>query len=143
MIDQLLGRPLDYGTLHKAAEELQRQLDAARLDNARLRAENRRLRAHNGRLRADLRRLRRAHADAACMAAWHAAGLSTSRRDCVDMGMSERSWAAARGLLVLGRLHSGRRWLTEDPQALAAGLSYGLRRAEESPLAWRARLPRH
>lgn len=86
--------------------DLHQTLDAQALRTVTLIAENKHLRrvardSRNGRI------LRQTLADAKTLLTWRFAGMAITRRNAHSMGMSERRWMAARGLLMLARIHDG------------------------------------
>ena len=85
-------------------ERARRQLARMAMENRLIATENRRLRRLAVNRRGPGRTLHRAMEDAKAMLLWRYAGLSVSRRACVEYGMSERRWEWARALLLAARV---------------------------------------
>lgn len=99
------------------------------VENAQLRRENRQLRRRLA--DAELRLLRQAHADAILIGGLHFAGLPTSRRACLEVGISERHWTRARALLRLARLHDGQ-MRVDDPADYERSLAVAVEKVTKS-----------
>jgi hypothetical protein len=135
MIDQvlaLLRKGKDYETLHATLVDLLQGRDRLAYENAKLRQENRQLRR---RLRdGELRLLRSAHADALLLGALYFSGQYTSRRACQAV-MSEHRWMQARALLLLARIHNGKRITAETPEEFERVVAVARKRVEREGLA--------
>jgi len=88
-------------------DKARRQLARLAMENRLIATENRRLRRLAVNRRGPGRTLHRAMEDAKAMLLWRYAGLSVSRRACVEYGMSERRWEWARALLLAARVWDG------------------------------------
>ena len=101
-------------TLNGHANEADRQLDRLTLKVADLQAENQQLRRRLPKSTKDMRRLRKAYRDARAMLLHRFNGYSISRENCLNVGISRRSWSNARALLMAARIHDGNDIIVED-----------------------------
>ena len=143
MIDALLGRPLDYHSLKTTVDHLLAENDRLALDNTKLHQEVVYLRRRVHQRDRQLRLIQTAHADAVILATWYIAGLSISRRDCLNAGIPVRSWARARALMDMARLLDGWALNTIHPETIQAQLRRALDQAQRDPQIFRLRLRRY
>jgi hypothetical protein len=108
---------------------------------AQLKKENHYLRRGN-RIMPHVRIVQRAYAGAQMLALWHCGGYRTGRKAAMLNGMSDRTWYAARALLMVGRVHNGRSFTTDEPSELETALLSAVKRSEMDPGLLHARLPR-
>lgn len=135
----LLREGRDTQALRAELVKLLQERDRLVYENARLRQENRSLRR---RLRdGELRRVRAAVADALLLGALHFSGQYTSRRALRGV-MSEHRWMYARALLLVARVHDGRRITALTVAEFEAAVEAARRRIEREGLeVLRHRLP--
>lgn len=138
---ELLTGEATYQMLRPRIIDLECANDPLRLENARLRIENRRLRKHQHQLRRDIRLIREAYYDAACLCAWHVAGLAITRRDC-QAQECPRASGRERALLRIGRIHNGRTLKTTNPDELHAALHSAKIMAEREPYRLKLYMPK-
>jgi hypothetical protein len=143
MIDALLGRPMDYESLKVTVEDLLSKNDRLTLENAKLYQEVVYLRRRVHQRERQFRLIQAAHADALIMATWYIAGLSISRRDCLNAGMPVRRWARARALLDMARLLDGWGLTTTHTNTIQRQLKGALVRAQSDPHLYRLRLRKY
>ena len=115
---------------------LESELRIANAEIARLRRRLNELGAHG-------KRVQRAYSDALLLSEWTIAYLPTTRAFAEKHGMTHVRWENARSLLKLARVLGVRGWLVHDLGAIEAELSLAVKKAMETPEAFRARLPRH
>lgn len=108
---------------------------------AALTKENHYLRRGN-RVQPHMRLVQRAYAGAQLLAIWHCAGYRTGKKAALANGMSDRTWYAARALLMLGRVHDGHKFTTSDPAEIETRLHGATQRAGVQPELLNVRLPR-
>jgi len=125
-----------HAAQEQTIDEMARTVTRLRLQLSNVRDENRRLRYRQRQRRERIHLAREARADAWLMFSWHVSGLLTSRRECGEMGLSERKWNRARALSMLAGIHDGRRFVTVDPQRAAAALDGALAQVEKDGI-WR------
>ncbi|MCB0097590.1 MAG: hypothetical protein KDE46_17790 [Caldilineaceae bacterium] len=129
------------GTKGQGADD-ERLVARLRVENASLRRENRYLRrvtreSRHGRM------LRRTHVDAKQLLVWRFAGITICRRECGEMGMSQRRWQWARALLMTARLHDGRDLVMCEFEGAVRALEASVHHLEQKGLAaLRLRMPR-
>jgi len=102
--------------------------DALTVKVALLQKENHYLRRGN-RVAPHMRLVQRAYAGAQLLAVWHCAGYRTGRKAALANGMSDRTWYAARALLMLARVHDGRAFTMSDPAEIEPRLKAATERA--------------
>lgn len=117
-------------TLEATTAALVTENDTLRVKVATIQAENRHLRRRLPQPDT-LKVLRRARLDAELLIASHLAGLPTSRRESVNLGISHRRWNYATALLALARVRDrAGGWRTDDPAQLRQRLEYATAHVE-------------
>jgi hypothetical protein len=107
---------------------------------AKLTNENHYLRRGN-RVKPHVRIVLRARASATLLALWDRSGYRTGRKAAFANGMSDRTWYAARALLMMARVHDGRGFTCSDPAEIEARLDSALARAIDDPDLLNKRMP--
>lgn len=75
------------------------------------------------------------------LALWHLTGFRTGKRAAKSLGMSEYTWYHARAFCMLGLVHDGRSFTSNDPTEIAAGLAVAAERLATKPQALNRYLP--
>jgi hypothetical protein len=80
-------------------------------------------------------------ASAELLALWHLTGFRTGKRAAKSLGMSEYTWYHARAFCMLGLVHDGRGFTSNDPEEIARCLAVAAERLADKPQAINRYLP--
>jgi hypothetical protein len=128
------------GEVYAISEQLAHVNEALTITVAKLRHENNHLR-RKAQLKPHVRIITQSAAAARLLALWHCTGYLTGRKAAYSFGMSERTWYHARALCMVGRIHDGNRFVTEDPEQIERALALAEQKCTQDPSFLLLRLP--